>query len=113
MKQQILIVLFNIMDIKITSMSLLFLSISFVIIYIYICEKSRIWKLIQFYNSPIEKVNITFTKTYLVDKKILYIRLFSSNYTIIHEIAHSICPDIGHTDNFYNTFTNLLSFKVC
>jgi predicted metal-dependent hydrolase len=94
--------------IKLVSFSLIILTIIFIWIYIYINEKNRIWKLINYYNSSIEEVHLTFTKTYLVNKKILYIRLFSSDYCIIHEIAHSFCNECGHTEQFYNIFNKLL-----
>lgn len=103
----------NVMDIRYTLLSFILLTFIFIFIYIIICEKFRIWKLVNYFNSPIENVYITFTKTYLVNKKILYVRVFSSNYTIIHEIAHSICSDIGHTDKFYSIFNDLMNKNKC
>ena len=44
----------------------------------------------------------------LKDKRILYIRFFSDENIIIHEIAHSLIYDLGHTRNFYNLYFRLL-----
>lgn len=30
-------------------------------------------------------------------------------YVILHELAHALCPEIGHTDTFRNIFLDLLN----
>lgn len=77
--------------------------LSILIYYIIKSEHCRIVSFIDMYNTPITRVTITLFNTRLVNKTHLYIRMFAPDYIILHEIAHSICTDVGHTDNFYNT----------
>ena len=56
--------------------------------------------------------------TYTLNKKKIYILLKDDNrnyynfstlfYALLHEIAHVLCPDIGHTSMFFYIFNGLL-----
>lgn len=77
--------------------------------YIISNEKKRIKALIKRYNSPIKKIYITLFNTYIKSKEELYVQIFSSDDVILHEIAHSLCKSIGHTDEFYNIYNKLIN----
>lgn len=57
-------------------------------------------------------------KSYTINKKKVYICLKDKNgryynrnmlcYVILHEYAHMLCDEIGHTDKFYDVFDDLL-----
>lgn len=57
-------------------------------------------------------------KSYTINKKKIYLCLknekqqyYGKNmlmYVSIHELAHVLCDEIGHTDKFYQIFDNLL-----
>jgi len=59
------------------------------------------------------------SKSYTLNKKRVYIclkdsfgRYYNRNllvYVITHEYSHIICPSIGHTDEFFEIFHNLLN----
>lgn len=89
---------------------LLFISLYciFTIIYIYIKEKQRIYNIIHKCNSPITNIQLTFSRTYLLNKNKLFIKIFSPTNIIIHEIAHSISNSLGHTNEFNTIYNNLL-----
>lgn len=84
-------------------------------VFIYKKEMERVDKIIRQINKthkcPISRVNITLFNTYLKSKNELYIRIFSHEDVIIHELAHSLCKDIGHTDDFYEIYNQLLALK--
>lgn len=57
--------------------------------------------------------------SYTINKKKVYIctnnpangETYDDNmltYVIIHELAHALCPDVGHTPTFYKVFDVLL-----
>lgn len=74
----------------------------FVIAYAILHERERINRLIRKYNSPINQITITLFSTKLVNKTHLYIRIFAPDSVVLHEIAHSMCTDVGHTNQFFN-----------
>ncbi len=57
-------------------------------------------------------------RSYTINKKRIYICLRDENneyynfnmlmYVAIHELAHVVCNEIGHTEKFYNIFRKLL-----
>jgi hypothetical protein len=57
-------------------------------------------------------------KSYTINKKNVYICLKDENgeyynenmltYVALHELAHSLCDEIGHTPKFHKIFDNLL-----
>jgi hypothetical protein len=57
-------------------------------------------------------------KSYTMNKKKVYIcvkygngRYYNRNmlyYVVLHEYAHLLCDEIGHTDKFFNIFDELL-----
>ena len=57
-------------------------------------------------------------RSYTINKKRIYICLRDENneyynlnmlmYVAIHELAHVVCNEIGHTEKFYNIFGKLL-----
>lgn len=57
-------------------------------------------------------------KSYTINKKKVYICLKDKNgryynrnmlvYVILHEYAHMLCDEVGHTDKFYRVFNHLL-----
>lgn len=59
------------------------------------------------------------TKSYTINKKKVYLCLKDENgeyynenmliFVAIHELAHVICDEIGHTDKFQNIFQELLT----
>lgn len=75
-------------------------------------EHDRILQIVRKYNSPINKITVTFYSTRLEDKQHLFIRAFSPDYVVLHEIAHSLCNDIGHTQNFMEILYSLHSSPV-
>jgi len=88
---------------------ILYIIINFILLSIFIYKKEygRIKSIIEKYKSPINKIKITLFDTYLKSKKELYIRIFADNDVIAHEVAHSLCSDIGHTDEFYKIYKSL------
>lgn len=87
--------------------------IIFIITIIYFKEIERIKKLIKLFNSPINKIIFNY-KTYIKNKKELYIIPFSNDNIIIHEIAHSLTEDIGHTERFYKKLFELnKKYNLC
>lgn len=67
----------------------------------------RIWNLIHKCNASIDSVSLSITKTFIVDKKHVCIKIFSPDEVILHEIAHAVCKSIGHTDEFYYILNKL------
>lgn len=70
-------------------------------------------------NSTAHKIKIyESNKSYTINKKIIYICLKNNKnqyydfnmlmYVAIHELAHVLCDEIGHTEKFYEIFNNLL-----
>lgn len=59
------------------------------------------------------------TKSYTINKKKVYLCLKDENgdyydenmlmFVAIHELAHVLCDEIGHTDKFQSIFQNLLN----
>ena len=59
------------------------------------------------------------TKSYTINKKKVYLCLKDENgeyyddnmlmFVAIHELAHVLCDEIGHTDKFQNIFQDLLN----
>lgn len=96
------------MNIKIIIISFITIYIIFTILFIYIKEKQRIIQVVKLCNSPITDINITLTKTYIKNKKILYIKIFSPIDVILHEVAHSFCKSFGHTDEFNKIYYYLI-----
>lgn len=57
-------------------------------------------------------------KSYTINKEKIYLcirdkegQYYNQNilmYVLLHEIAHTICPEIGHTQEFKNIFNSLL-----
>ncbi len=52
------------------------------------------------------------TKTYTVNKSKIHLLSQHYNYdtllfVVLHEMAHILCPDVGHTDLFYDIETKL------
>lgn len=57
-------------------------------------------------------------KSYTINKKKVYLCIKDENgnyyddntliYVFLHEIAHVLCTEIGHTDGFYDIFNDLL-----
>ena len=57
-------------------------------------------------------------KSYTINKEKIYLcirdkhgQYYSQNilmYVLLHEVAHTICPEIGHTQEFKNIFNSLL-----
>jgi hypothetical protein len=57
-------------------------------------------------------------KSYTINKSKMYLCLKDKNgnyyntnmlmYVALHELAHVLCDEIGHTDKFHNIFNNLL-----
>lgn len=82
------------------------------IFYILRCERARVMTYVRAYSAPIESVNITAWTTQLVDKKYLYIRVFAPESVILHELAHSMCDDVGHTEKFHSIL-NILNSNRC
>jgi hypothetical protein len=97
------------MNIKIIIISFIITYIFFSIIFIYIKEKQRIIQIVKLCNSPITDINITLNKTYIKNKKILYIKIFSPIDIILHEVAHSFCKSFGHTDEFNKIYFYLIN----
>lgn len=69
--------------------------------------------------------SITFqraTKSYTINKSKVHICIYDENgdsypinmltYVMIHEISHVITKSIGHTDEFYENFDNLLDIAI-
>lgn len=62
-------------------------------------------------------------KSYTINKTYVHIckvdekgELYDRNmltHVILHEIAHAICPEIGHTDRFYEIFEELKEAAIC
>ena len=70
-------------------------------------EHDRILQIVRKYNSPINKITVTFYSTRLEDKQHLFIRAFSPEYVVLHEVAHSLCDEIGHTPKFMQILNSL------
>tara|TARA_X000000950_G_C13878782_1_gene645974 strand:- start:618 stop:1070 length:453 start_codon:yes stop_codon:yes gene_type:complete len=79
----------------------------------------RIKKNLMKLDSSAEKIRIyESNKSYTINKKIIYICIKNKNnqyydfnmlmYVAIHELAHVLCDEIGHTEKFYSIFNNLL-----
>jgi hypothetical protein len=57
-------------------------------------------------------------KSYTINKEKIYLCIRDKNgqyynqnilmYVLLHEVAHTICPEIGHTQEFKNIFNSLL-----
>ena len=78
-------------------------------------EKNNLIKL----DSSAEKIKIyESNKSYTINKKIIYICIKNENnqyynfnmlmYVAIHELAHVLCDEVGHTEKFYSIFNKLL-----
>lgn len=62
-------------------------------------------------------------KSYTINKTYVHIckvdengELYDKNmltHVLLHEIAHAICPEIGHTDRFYAIFEELKDAAIC
>lgn len=58
-------------------------------------------------------------KSYTINKEKIYLCIRDKNneyynqnilmYVLLHEIAHTLCTDIGHTEQFKNIFNSLLA----
>ena len=68
-----------------------------------------------------EKSNYENNTSYTLNKKKIVMCLKHKNiyhdiniikYILIHELSHAICPDIGHTTNFYNINKYLLKESI-
>lgn len=81
--------------------------IAFIYTYIIAYERERVFKCIRAYNSPINNVFLTLFSTKLVNKQDLYIRIFAPESIILHEIAHSLCNETGHTEQFNQILNSL------
>lgn len=79
----------------------------------------RIKKNLMKLDSSAEKIRIyESNKSYTINKKIIYICIKNKKnqyydfnmlmYVAIHELAHVLCDEIGHTKKFYSIFNNLL-----
>jgi hypothetical protein len=99
------------MTIKLLLLLYIILNLCVFIIYIYNKEQERILNFVKLFKSPIKNVHLTLFNTYLKSKNALYIRVFSADDIIIHEIAHSLCNDIGHTEQFYTIYNDLIQKK--
>jgi hypothetical protein len=61
-------------------------------------------------------------KSYTINKKDIYLCMYDENnkfyenqqliYVLLHEISHVICDDIGHTDDFFEIFDELLNIAI-
>jgi hypothetical protein len=84
-----------------------------IVVIIYLCvhiyknERARIEAMIRKCHSPIDTIRLTLNTTCLINKHILYIRIFAPDKIILHEIAHSMSTDIGHTPEFVYNFALL------
>lgn len=57
-------------------------------------------------------------KSYTINKEKIYLCIRDKNgqyynqnilmYVLLHEIAHTLCPEIGHTQSFKNIFNSLI-----
>ncbi len=83
----------------------------FIAVSIYMIHQKEIMRvryLVKLLRSPITDIHLTLFDTYVKNKRILYIRYFSNDETIIHEITHSLTNDIGHTRAFYDKYFILM-----
>lgn len=61
-------------------------------------------------------------KSYTINKRNVYLCLRDENnrfyenqqliYVLLHEISHVVCDDVGHTDNFFAIFDDLLAICI-
>jgi len=76
-------------------------------------------------NSNILKnlVMVEDNESYTINKKIIHLctrdpqngKIYDKNilmFVVLHELAHVICPDIGHTENFSNINNALLNHAI-
>lgn len=58
------------------------------------------------------------SKSYTINKEVIYLCIYDENgkpypmnmliYVALHEVAHVLCDEVGHTQKFHNIFEDLL-----
>jgi len=76
-------------------------------------------KMVKVFPEEMSKINLyTGDKSYTINKKKIYMCMKDErgdyyndqilSNVFLHELAHTLCPEVGHTDLFYSIFDDLL-----
>lgn len=79
-----------------------------------VCEHFPDAKKLRYYVGD-ESYTINKEKVFICIRDKKQQKLYNENvlkYVILHEYAHSICPEIGHTDLYYKIFDKVLEEAI-